>query len=119
MKKLLFVLTIFMGVVTTGCSAIDDVIDDFINHSRLTIRESGDDYVKYRDITVSFDGNEYNALGTYQVPNNTIVHISWYYDCSFTKHCDKKGSASRDISVGSYEDMIITLDHGEVEITTR
>ena len=112
-------MAILVGTVTTSCSAIDEVIDDFINYSRLTVQESGEDYIKYRDIKVSFDGNEYNALGTYQIPNNTIVHISWHYDCSFSKHCDKKGNASRDISVGSYEDMTVTLDHGDIRITTR
>lgn len=120
MKKLLILLlsVLACGFVTTGCSLIDDVLDDFVNYSRLTIQESDGTYPKYRDIKVTFDDKEYTALGTYQVPNNTIVHISWYYDCTRTECCSKKGNASKDISVGSYENMTVTLNHGDVEITT-
>lgn len=120
MRKILMPLLVLLlgGLSFTGCSAIDDVLDDFINYSRLTIQEPSTDFTKYYNIKVTFDDKEFTALGTYQVPNNTIVNISWSYDCSATKHCSKKGNASKDVSVGSYENMTVTLDHGDLNISS-
>lgn len=101
----------------TGCSAIDGVLDDLVNYSRLTVQVQVGSVSRISDIKVTYDGKEYTAVGTYQVPNNTVVNISWYYNCP-SWHCNGKGTVSKNVSIGAYEDITVTLDHGEIVVKT-
>ena len=126
MKKglILSFFVILFSLSMTGCSAIDGVLDTFLNHSKLTVEQeyihiSNADYrytVDYRDFKATFDGQEYTALGTYEVPNNTVVHMSWSYKCAYCTN-GKWQTASTDISVGSFENLRVMIKCDEVSIS--
>ena len=116
---------ILFSLSMTGCTAIDGVLDTFLNHSKLTVEQeyihlSIDGHsgrtVDYRDFKATFDGQEYTALGTYEVPNNTVVHMSWSYNCDYCTY-GKWKTASTDISVGSFENLRVMIKCDEVSIS--
>ena len=126
MKKSLILsfFVILFSLSMTGCSAIDGVLDTFVNHSKLTIEYddthyagswSGDNYISYKNLKVTFADQEYTAIGSYQVPNNTEVHITWAYTCT---NCAVNSwiSASKDIRVGSFENVRVIINHDNVEL---
>ena len=126
MKKglILSFFVILFSLSMTGCTAIDGVLDTFLNHSKLAV---GQEYIHisnagyrytldYRDFKATFDGQEYTALGTYEVPNNTVVHMSWSYKCEYCSD-GKWKTASTDISVGSFENLRVMIKCDEVSIS--
>ena len=120
MKKglILSFFVILFSLSMTGCTAIDGVLDTFLNHSKLTVEYDYGHPVDYRDLKVAFDDQEYTAIGTYQVPNNTVVHISWSYKCGYYLCGDGKWrTASKDVSVGSFETIRVVIACDEESIS--
>lgn len=128
-KGLFFALLVSMfSLAITGCGAIDDVLDTFVNNSKLTVEMDyhHQDYlnsnyagseVNYRDFKITYGDQEYSALGTYQVPNNTVVHMSWSYQCEYYSCGNSKWkTASTDISVGSFETIRVVIRCDEVSV---
>lgn len=125
MKKglILSFFVILFSLSMTGCSAIDGVLDTFVNHSKLTIEYDythhfssggGSNYIDYKDLMITFADQEYVSIGSYQVPNNTTVHITWLYRCD---NCALSWQqASKDIHIGSFENVQVVINHDNIEV---
>ncbi len=108
-----------LGFATTSC----EYVEDFMDYSKLTIIDDGQLCVSntsaYRDLKVIFNDKEYTSFGTYKIPNNTVVNLSWSYaDQFYGQYVDNKDwrSASIDLIVGERESVTVTLIKGSAKI---
>ena len=100
-----------LSLVTSSC----DYVEDFMDYSKLTILDDGakiENASVYRNLRVKIGNEEHTAFGTYKVPNNTKVSISWSYD---TWNYGWK-NASVDLMVGEIEHVTVTLVEGSAKI---
>ena len=100
-----------LSLVTSSC----DYVEDFMDYSKLTILDDGakiENASVYRNLRVKIGYEEHTAFGTYKVPNNTKVSISWSYD---TWNYGWK-NASVDLMVGEIEHVTVTLVEGSAKI---
>ena len=100
-----------LSFVTTSC----DYVEDFMDYSKLTILDDGakiENASVYRNLRVKIGNEEHTAFGTYKVPNNTKVSISWSYD---TWNYGWK-NPSVDLMVGEIEHVTVTLVEGSAKI---
>ena len=100
-----------LSFVTTSC----DYVEDFMDYSKLTILDDGakiENASVYRNLRVKIGNEEHTAFGTYKVPNNTKVSISWSYD---TWNYGWR-NASVDLMVGEIEHVTVTLVEGSAKI---
>ena len=72
-----------------------------------------------KNLKVKIGDDEYTAFGTYKVPNNTKVSISWSY-CETYYHINSWknvwNNASVDLMVGEIEHVTVTLVEGSAKI---
>ena len=100
-----------LSLVTSSC----DYVEDFMDYSKLTILDDGakiENASVYRNLRVKIGNEEHTAFGTYKVPNNTKVSISWSYD-TWTYGWK---NASVDLMVGEIEHVTVTLVEGSAKI---
>lgn len=100
-----------LSLVTSSC----DYVEDFMDYSKLTILDDGakiENASVYRNLRVKIANEEHTAFGTYKVPNNTKVSISWSYD-TWTYGWR---NASVDLMVGEIEHVTVTLVEGSAKI---
>ena len=86
-----------------------------MDYSKLTILDDGakiENASVYRNLRVKIGNEEHTAFGTYKVPNNTKVSISWSYD---TWNYGWK-NPSVDLMVGEIEHVTVTLVQGSAKI---
>lgn len=105
-------LTSVLSFVTTSC----DYVEDFMDYSKLTIFDDGalarGDGSAYQNLRVKIGNEEHTAFGTYKVPNNTKVSVSWsYYSWTYGWR-----NASVDLMVGEIEHVTVTLVEGSAKI---
>lgn len=107
MKKLL--LGLFISLMCLGsisCSRINEVLDDHLNYSKVNIKYDSKYYAEYKDLKIIFDEKEYNAVGSYKVPKNTIIDISWNWRSGYGGDWEY---SSESVSIGAYENTNITI----------
>ncbi len=120
MKKVLLGLALCLfAICNTGCSAIDSVLDDYLNYCTVTIEYDydRDTSVDYKDIKVAYGENEYAAWGSYRVPKGTVINLSWSYKVGAVaeKH---RHYVSENVSVGTNGKMSILVYCNVVTVTT-
>lgn len=123
MKKVLLGLALCLfAICNTGCSAIDGILDDYLNYSTVTIeydsRASGVAF-DYSDLKVSFGENEYNAIGVYKVPKGTVISLSWAYSQVYAGGVRDWCKCSEEISIGTNKNITITIYWETVTVTTH
>ena len=100
-----------LSLVTSSC----DYVEDFMDYSKLTILDDGakiENASVYRNLRVKIGNEEHTAFGTYKVPNNTKVSVSWsYYSWTYGWR-----NASVDLMVGEIEHVTVTLVEGSAKI---
>lgn len=108
-----------LSLVTSSC----DYVEDFMDYSKLTILDDGDltsgELSGYKNLKVKIGDDEYTAFGTYKVPNNTKVSISWSYCETYYYINSWKNvwnNASVDLMVGEIEHVTVTLVEGSAKI---
>lgn len=119
-KYLLGLIVCVFALSITGCSKIDDMLDEHLNYTNVTIEY---DYnwhssADYKNLKVIFDEKEYTAVGTYKVLKESVINLSWsygYWDGIYAKV--KWGDSSENVSVGTNKKMTIRISGSEVHIT--
>ena len=101
-----------LSLVTSSC----DYVEDFMDYSNLTILDDGhstpDDGSAYKNLRVKIGNEEHTAFGTYKIPNNTKVSVSWsYYSWTYGWR-----NASVDLMVGELEHVTVKLVEGSAQI---
>ena len=109
-----------LGFAPISC----EYVEDFMDYSKLTIIDNGklsaSNTSAYRDLKVVFNDKEYTSFGTYKIPNNTVVNLTWSYaDQYYGQYGDYKDSwrnASVDLIIGERESVTVTLIEGSAKI---
>ncbi len=102
----------------TGC----EYVEDYLDYSKLTILDDGTSTLNgasgYKDLKVTFNDTEHTSFGTYKIPNNTVVKLSWsyadrYYDYGYK---EKWRNSSAELMIGERETVIAKLVEGKIEV---
>ena len=95
-----------------------------MDYSKLTIMDDGalstSNASAYRDLKVTFNDTEHTSFGTYKIPNNTVVKLSWsytkqYYD-DWGNRQDRWLNSSAELMIGERETVIVKLVNGKIEV---
>ena len=74
----------------------------------------------YRDLKVTFNDTEHTSFGTYKIPNNTVVKLSWSYDDQYRNEYgdlkDRWRTSSAELMIGERETVIVKLVEGKIEV---
>lgn len=118
-KYLLGLIVCVFALSITGCSKIDDMLDEHLNYTNVTIEYDYGWYDKadYKNLKVIFDEKEYTAVGTYKVLKESVINLSWSYTYMDKYYDVKWGNASENVSVGTNKKMTIRISGSEVHIT--
>lgn len=121
MKRFLFIsmFVSMLGLGLTGC----EYVEDYLDYSKLTILDNGklsaSNASAYRNLKVTFNDTEHTSFGTYKIPNNTVVKLSWSYTEQYIQYGDYKDrwlNSSAELMIGERETVIVKLVDGKIEV---
>ena len=125
MKRFLFIsmFVSMLGLGLTGC----EYVEDYLDYSKLTILDDGklsaSNASAYRDLKVTFNDTEHTSCGTYKIPNNTVVKLSWSYATQYYgAYGDLKDrwlNSSAELMFGERETVIVKLVAGTIEVERK
>ena len=111
-----------LGLGLTGC----EYVEDYLDYSKLTILDDGNSTLNgasgYKDLKVAFNDTEHTSFGTYKIPNNTVVKLSWSYIDKYSEYGtmkEKWRNSSAELMIGERETVIVKLVEGKIEIERK
>ena len=100
-----------LGLGLTSC----EYVEDYLDYSKLTIVESTAQleygHSAYKNFKIVFNDKEYTSYGTYKIPNNTIVKLSWSFNTD-----DWWRTASAELMIGERETVTVQLYNGTIKV---
>ena len=113
-----------LGLGLTGC----EYVEDYLDYSKLTVLDDGcltlNGASGYKDLKVTFNDTEHTSFGTYKIPNNTVVKLSWSYIDKYSDYGtgttkEKWRNSSAELMIGERETVIVKLVMGKIEIERK
>ncbi len=108
-----------LGLGLTGC----EYVEDYLDYSKLTILDDGklsaSNASAYRNLKVTFNDTEHTSFGTYKIPNNTVVKLSWSYADQYGDYFERWLNSSAELMIGERETVIVKLVEGKIEVERK
>lgn len=113
MKKILYLLFICLFALTaTSCDKYS-----IFGNSWVTVEYDYTGY-KYKNLKITYNGNEFHSIGRYKVPEGSIVKLEWYWESTGVVP-PPHGNASYEVSAIGSMNIVILRDQAKITFKNK